>query len=166
MNPNQYPNVWPDMVPALEAALLRHQEAVAQMADFKKKYASVKNKAKRTQQFLMSLDEENRKWYELGIRGNVRLAENKLALISKKLRGFKQHEERSFRTSLKALKGSIAMNPNSTQWHIQQISGHAQKVNWLLHEVADMLRIAKGHLDKATSHKKFVTQVRKRTKST
>ena len=60
MNPNDFPRVWPDLIPQLETALARHEEAVAKMADFKKRYTSVKNKVKRIEKYLVTMDEEDR----------------------------------------------------------------------------------------------------------
>lgn len=162
MNLNHFPNVWPNLQPALEAALQKHEEAVANMADFKKKYTSVKNKAKRIEKSLITMDEEARKHHEYIILDCLRLAENKFALINKKLNRFRQHEQLYCNRSLKLLKGSRAMEPNTTQWHIQGVSHYASSVNRLLREVTDMLRIAKGHLDKVDQMKKYLAQIRRR----
>jgi hypothetical protein len=161
MHPNDFPQVWPNMIPALEAALLRYEEGAAKMADFRKKYTSVKNKAKRIDRSFTSMDEESRKWFQFTIPHSLRLAENKFILINKKLKRFKQEEEHSCKTSIKKLKGSLAMEANMTEWHIQRVSGHLGKVDWLLYEVEDALRIAKGHLDKVDGLKRTMARYRR-----
>ncbi|MBI1287008.1 MAG: hypothetical protein GC178_05455 [Flavobacteriales bacterium] len=162
MDLNHYPNIWPDLLPVLEAALQKHEEATAKMADFRKKYTSVKNKAKRVEKYLVTMDEEMRKYHELYMLDCLRLAENKFALIDKKLKRFKQHEQLYCNQSLKLLKGSRAMEPNTTHWHIQRISTYLYRSNELIRDVSDMLRIAKGHLDKVDHIKKYWAQIRKR----
>jgi hypothetical protein len=153
MDLNHYPNVWPNLQPTLEAALLQHEEAVAKLAAFKKQYTSVKSKAKRVEKFVATLDEETFKYYQLHMLNCVRLAENKFALIDKKWNRFKKYEQRSCDASLRSLKGRF-MEPNMTQWHIQHVSGYARTANELLREVGNMLRIAKDHLHKVDDMKK------------
>jgi len=150
------------MLPRLEAALLRYEEGVANMKDFKKKYTAVKNKAKRIEKYLVTADEETRKYYEYSILDKLRLAENKFILINKKLKRFKDHEQKYCKQSLKLLKGSAAMDLNTTRWHIQGIAIYNQKVDSLLREIEDMLRIAKGHLARVDEMKKYLAQVRRR----
>lgn len=150
MDLNHYPNVWPNLQPALGAALLQHEEAVAKLAAFKKQYTSVKNKAKRVEKFVATLDEETFKYYQLHMLNCIRLAENKFALIDKKWNRLKEY---SCDASLRSLKGP-AMEPHMTQWHIQHVSGYARKANELLREVGNMLRIAKDHLHKVDDMKK------------
>lgn len=162
MDLNHYPNVWPDLLPALEAALQKHEEAVAKMAEFRKKYTSVRNKAKRVEKYLVTMDEEYRKYYEHYMLDCVRLAENKFILINKKLKRFKEHEEKYCNQSLRLLRGSPAMEPRNTQGHIQRISTYLYRSNELIRDVSDMLRIAKGHLDKVDDMKKRLAKYRKR----
>lgn len=162
MDLNQYPNVWPNLLPALEVALLRHEEATANMADFKKSYTSVKNKVKRIEKYLVAMDEQDSKLYEMAMMNNVRLAENKFALIDKKLNRYKEREQRECNTSLKLLKGSPAMEPSNTQWHIQKMAHYAYVLNGLIRELSDMLRIAKGHLDKVDDMKKTMAHYQRR----
>jgi hypothetical protein len=162
METNHYLSAWPDMIPALEAALLRYEEGVANMADFEKKYTSVKNKMKRIEKYMVSMDEESQKWYQSSMLNTVRLAENKFNLINKKLARFKEQEKRSCKASLKQLKGASIMERNMTVWHIARVSAYLQHVDRLLYGVADMLRIAKGHLDKVSQSKKYLAKVRRR----
>lgn len=157
MNVNQFPRVWPDQVPALEAALLKHEEAVAKMAEFKKKLTSVKNKAKRVEQYVATMDEEAAKYYELAMLGCVRLAENKFILINKKLKRLKENQEKSCKQSLRLLKKS-GMEPSATRWHIHRVASYNQEADWVLREVGDMLRIAKGHLRKVDDYKKSIAR--------
>jgi len=143
------------MQPALEAALAKHEEAVAKLAAFKKKYTSVKNKAKRVQHYVATMNDEQAKFYKLSMLNSVRLAENKFELIDKKWNRFRQHDQRYCNASLKLLKGP-AMEPNMTRWHIGHVSGHARNADGFLREATDMLRIAKGHLDKVDDMKKSI----------
>lgn len=165
MDANRYPAIWPNMIPAFEAALQKHEESVAKLAEFKKRYTSVKNKAKRIETSLIKREEEFVISAEYMVTDCLRLAENKFILINKKLKYFKEHEEKSCKKSLKLLKGSVAIEPGSTQWHIQQVSYYNYKANDLIHEVSDMLRIAKGHLIKVDDFKKFIAQLNKRRRS-
>lgn len=162
MNPNDFPRVWPDLLPSLETALLRYEEGVAKMKEFKKKYTAVKNKAKRIEKYLVTADEETRKYYEYSILDKLRLAENKFALINKKLKRFKEHEQKYCNQSLRLLKGPAAMDPNTTRWHIRGVAAYSQNVDSLLREIEDMLRIAKGHLTRVDEMKKFLAQIRRR----
>jgi len=150
-----------ELIPAAEAAVLNYEEALRTMADFKKKYTSVKNKAKRIEKYLATLDEADSNLYGYSMVNNVRLAENKFILIDKKLNRFKG-DERFCRKSLKLLKGIEVMERSTTVWHIQHLSAHLGNVNSLVREVADMLRIANGHLTKVYDHKKFIARIRKR----
>lgn len=162
MNPNDFPRVWPDLIPSLQAALLKYEEGVANMAEFKKKYTSVKRKAKRVEKYLVSADEETRKYYEFSILDKLRLTENKFALIDKKLKRFKEHEQKYCNQSLKLLKGPTAMDPNNTRWHIQKVAAYPGHVNGLIRDIDDMLRIAKEHLTRVDEMKKYLAQLRRR----
>ena len=151
------------MIPDLEAALLRYEAGVAKMKDFKKEYTAVKNKMKQIEKYLVTADEETKNYLELSILNYLRYAENKFILIDKKLNHFKQQKQNPCKKSVQLLKGSKAMDRNITQWHIQRVSVHLQNVNsLLLHEVADLLRIAKGHLAKVDYMKKSMAQFRRR----
>ncbi len=163
MNLHDYPHVWPKMIPQLESALLRHEEALTKMANFKKKYTSVKNKAKRIEKYLVNADQETKRYLELSSLNYLRYAENKFTLVNKKLKRFREHEVKSCDRSLRLLKGPT-LDPNITQWHIKNVSAHLHHVNSLLHEVSDMVRIAKGHLTKVDDMKKYLAQVRRRSR--
>jgi hypothetical protein len=161
METNHYQSVPPQLIPALEAALLKYEEAMAKLADFKKQYSSVKNKAKRAEQYIANLDEEGRRYHELSMTQTVQYAENKFILINKKLQRFKEQDQKSLKQTLKQLKGTTPLEPNTAQWHIQQVTYYSSKLNDLLREVEDMLRIAKGHLRKMDDLKKTIARYRK-----
>ena len=161
MDTKDYPHVWPNLLPALEAALLKREEGVAKLADFKKKFNSAKNKAKRIEKSVATMNEEERQSTEYFLLNCVRLAENKFILISKKLKQFKEHGDKYCVQSIKVLKSNIGMEPHQTQWYIQSVASYAQEVDSLLRDVAEMLRITKGHLKKVDDHKKYVAKLRR-----
>ncbi|MCB0754134.1 MAG: hypothetical protein H6603_01110 [Flavobacteriales bacterium] len=157
-----YQSVPPQLIPALEAALLKHEEAVAKLADFKKQYTSVKNKAKRAEKYIANLEEEEgRRLHEITMTQTVQYAENKFILINKKLNRFKEQDEKSLRRTFKQLKGTTPLEPHTAEWHIQGLTYHTSNLNDMLREVADMLRIAKGHLRKIDDMKKSIARYRK-----
>ncbi|MCF8277914.1 MAG: hypothetical protein K9J17_14365 [Flavobacteriales bacterium] len=162
MDTTGYPRVWPQLIPALEAALQRHEQASINFAAFKKSYASAKNKVKRTEKYLSTLDEDSQKWYGYGILKPTRLAKNKLILIDKKLKRFRAHEERYCKASLKVLRAPVGMEPNMTTWHIQRVADYPYAVSYLLSTVNDMLRIANRHLTNVDDAKKRLVMARKR----
>lgn len=157
METNHYPSISPSMLPALENAMLKYEEATAKLAGFKKQYTSVKNKAKRAEKYIANLDEDSRS-YEIFMTQTVQYAENKFILINKKLKRFKEQDQKSLKQTLKQLKGTTPLEPNTAQWHIQQVTYYSSKLNNLLHEVEDMLRIAKGHLRKMDDMKKSIAR--------
>jgi hypothetical protein len=159
MDLNHYPIVWPQLIPALEAALPEYEQATANMADFKKRYTSMKNKVKRTVKYVADMDEATREQYEHWTLQFVQLAENKFIPIDKKLKRF--CGARDCKTSLKLPKASKPMEPNVTVWHIQRLSAYLYNMNSLLREVDDMLRIAKKHLSNVDHIKKQIILSRK-----
>lgn len=161
MDPKDYPRVWPNLLPSLEAALVKRQEGISQMADFKKKFNAAKNKAKRAEKYVTTMDEEMRRSNEYYMLDSVRLAENKFIIISKKLKQFKAHEEKYCVQAIKVLKSDIGMEPHQTQWYIQSVASYAQKANSLIRDLADMLRIANGHLKKVDHTKKTIAHYAK-----
>ncbi|MBP9151908.1 MAG: hypothetical protein KBF73_06465 [Flavobacteriales bacterium] len=162
INPDKYPRVWPELIPALEAALLKYEEAEVKLAEFKKKYTSVKNKLKRLEKHVAQLDEAADRGVTSSLLNNGRLAENKFNLIDKKLKDFHAHRGRYSKSSLKVLQSSKATEPSTTRWHISHVGGHLNNVDSLLYVVADMLRIAKDHLEKVENHKKFIRDMKRR----
>lgn len=158
MNLQDYPSVPPEWIPALEAALLRYEEATARMADFKKEYASVKAKVRRLEKHMAAMDEATHSHWIMSMAHDVQLAVNKFALIDKKVERFMNERERYCKSSLKALRSSEPMEPNLPRWHIEQINFYYTGTNDLLHDVLDMLRIAKGHLAKVDSAKKSIVK--------
>ncbi len=162
INPVDYPRVWPELLPALEAALISYEQGVTKLAEFKKKYTSVKNKLKRLEKHVAQLDEAADYGMTSSLLNNGRLAENKFMLIDKKLKDFHAHRGRSSTDSLQDLKSSKAMEPNLTAWHIGHVAYYFSNVNSLLYEVGDMLRIAKDHLEKVEKHKKFIRDMTRR----
>ncbi len=144
-----------------EEAYLAYEQGVARMAEFRKKYNSVKNKAKRTEKYLVTMDEEHRRMSEHFIYNNVRLAENKFILINKKLKRFKNEEERQCKKGLKALKNTNGMSPTTIHWYMSGVWRYLEKQRYLLAEWYDMLRIAKGHLQKVDDHMKYARKLRR-----
>jgi hypothetical protein len=161
INLQDYPRVWPELLPALEVALVKHAEAQAKMADFKKKYTSVKAKVKRLEKDMAAMDEAKEGHYIRNMGYDVQLAVNKFILIDKKLKRYANESERNSKNSIKALRSSKTFEPQQTRWHIGHIEGLHHQTDWLLREVADMLRIAKGHLGKVDAAKKTMAKHKK-----
>gem|GEM_PF-1824663 len=153
INLQDYPRVLPEYFPALQVALGKRAEAEAKMADFKKKYASVKNKVKRLEKEMAAMDEAKEASWIRNMGYDVQLAVNKFILIDKKLKRFHERE-RYGKTALKTLRSPKGFDPSQTRWYIDHVGGSLRNTNELLREVLDMLRIAKGHLAKVDATKK------------
>ncbi len=161
INLQDYPRVWPELLPALEVALVKHAEAQAKLADFKKKYTSVKAKVKRLNKEIAAMEGQAQTYFKSNMEYNVQLAVNKFILIDKKVKRYHSERERYSKASLKALRSSKVFEPRNTQWHIGHVGGALNDIDSLLREVLDMLRIAKGHLAKVDDAKKSIAKHRK-----
>jgi hypothetical protein len=159
MTPLDFPHVPSDLMPALEAALGRHDGAKAKLADFKKEYNAVKAKVKRLEKEMAAMDLVEDRFLFNFMNNTVQLAVNKFVPIDKKLMRFQQEPERYCKDSLKALRSSNGMERNMTAWHIDGLYRFGHRTDDLLHIVSDMLRIAKWHLKKVDDHKKYVRKL-------
>lgn len=160
INPEEFTRVLPEYYPALQVALDKHAEAQAKMADFKKKYTSVKNKVKRLEKDMAAMDEAKEGSYIRHMGYDIELAIKKFVLIDKKLKRFKNERERYSNKALRTLRSPKGFDPYQTRWHMDHVGGMLSATDQLLREVLDMLRIAKGHLAKVDATKKLVAKNR------
>jgi hypothetical protein len=156
INPEEFTRVLPEYYPALQVALDKHAEAQAKMADFKKKYTSVKNKVKRLEKDMAAMDEAKEGSYIRHMGYDIELAIKKFVLIDKKLKRFKNERERNSKNSIRS--AALIQNIRAATRLVGisvHIEGLHHQTDWLLREVLDMLRIAKGHLAKVDAAKKL-----------
>jgi hypothetical protein len=143
----------------LEEALAKQAEAQAKLADFMKRYRSVKAKVNRLIKEFASTEEETYRSSIHHMTYDVQLAANKFVLIDKKLKNFKRDDEHSCKDALKTLRSPKGFDAYQTTWYIGRVAFLLQRTDSLLFDINDKLRIAKGHLDKVDKHKKYLRKL-------